>query len=94
MDLIRIYISCLDALFAYCFQHERIGALAGKHLRCLAIDGEPVLHQEVLLEDVVGRIRDVEQKTVYFSYCFFARRLWLAMTAVCSASSSITSSGY
>ncbi len=38
-----------------------IGALAGKHLRRLVLEGETVLHQEVLLEDVVGRIRDVEQ---------------------------------
>jgi len=38
-----------------------IGALAGKHLRRLVLDGETVVHQEVLLEDKVGRIRDVEQ---------------------------------
>ena len=38
-----------------------IGALAGKHLRRLVLDGETVVHQEVLLENKVGRIRDVEQ---------------------------------
>jgi glucose/arabinose dehydrogenase len=38
-----------------------IGALAGKHLRRLELDGETVVHQELLLENVVGRIRDVRQ---------------------------------
>ncbi len=38
-----------------------IGALAGKHLRRLVIEGETVVHQEVLLQDLVGRIRDVAQ---------------------------------
>jgi glucose/arabinose dehydrogenase len=38
-----------------------IGALAGKHLRRLVIEGETVVHEEVLLQDLVGRVRDVAQ---------------------------------
>jgi glucose/arabinose dehydrogenase len=38
-----------------------LGALAGKHLRRLETSGETVVHQEVLLEGVLGRIRDVTQ---------------------------------
>jgi glucose/arabinose dehydrogenase len=38
-----------------------IGALSQKHLRRLELNGETVVHQEELLKDVVGRIRDVAQ---------------------------------
>ena len=38
-----------------------IGALAGQHLRRLEIDGERVTAQELLLQGVVGRVRDVRQ---------------------------------
>jgi glucose/arabinose dehydrogenase len=38
-----------------------IGALAGKHLRRLVVSGETIVHQEVLLENLVGRIRAVIQ---------------------------------
>jgi aldose sugar dehydrogenase len=36
-----------------------LGALAQQHIRRLVIDGESVFHQEQLLRDQVGRIRDV-----------------------------------
>ncbi len=36
-----------------------VGALAGKHLRRLELRGDKVVHQEVLLKNRVGRIRDV-----------------------------------
>ncbi|RLW68938.1 MAG: hypothetical protein B6D68_02825 [spirochete symbiont of Stewartia floridana] len=36
-----------------------VGALAGKHLRRLELRGDTVIHQEVLLKNSVGRIRDV-----------------------------------
>jgi len=38
-----------------------VGALAGKHLRRLELDGNRIIGQEVLLENQIGRIRDVEQ---------------------------------
>ncbi len=38
-----------------------IGALAGQHLRRVVIDGDRVVHQEVLLDRAIGRIRDVRQ---------------------------------
>lgn len=38
-----------------------VGALAGRHLRRLVVDGERIAAQEVLLEGVLGRIRDVKQ---------------------------------
>ncbi|MGL1892600.1 MAG: PQQ-dependent sugar dehydrogenase [Spirochaetaceae bacterium] len=36
-----------------------VGALAGKHLRRLEVEGNTVIHQEVLLKNIIGRIRDV-----------------------------------
>ncbi len=36
-----------------------VGALAGRHLRRIELDGERVVDQEVLLQDAIGRIRDV-----------------------------------
>ncbi|OQX29182.1 MAG: hypothetical protein B0D92_05075 [Spirochaeta sp. LUC14_002_19_P3] len=36
-----------------------VGALAGQHLRRLVLQGNTVRHQEVLLKDKIGRIRDV-----------------------------------
>ena len=36
-----------------------IGALAQRHLRRIVLDGENVVHQEVLLDGELGRIRDV-----------------------------------
>ncbi len=36
-----------------------VGALAGKHLRRLELRGNEVVHQEVLLQGQLGRIRDV-----------------------------------
>jgi aldose sugar dehydrogenase len=36
-----------------------VGALAGEHLRRVDLDGDSVVGQEVLLQGVVGRIRDV-----------------------------------
>lgn len=38
-----------------------VGALAGRHLRRLERDGEAIVSQEVLLDNRVGRIRDVRQ---------------------------------
>jgi glucose/arabinose dehydrogenase len=38
-----------------------LGALAGTHLRRLVVDGETIVHEEVLLDGVVGRVRDVAQ---------------------------------
>ena len=37
-----------------------VGALAGKHLRRLELEGRRVVDQEVLLKNRIGRIRDVE----------------------------------
>ncbi len=37
-----------------------VGALAGKHLRRLELEGRQVVDQEVLLKNRIGRIRDVE----------------------------------
>lgn len=37
------------------------GALAGQQIRRLVLDGERVTHQEILLKDRVGRVRDVVQ---------------------------------
>jgi glucose/arabinose dehydrogenase len=36
-----------------------VGALAGRHLRRLEMDGDTVSSQEVLLDDLAERIRDV-----------------------------------
>jgi glucose/arabinose dehydrogenase len=36
-----------------------VGALAGAHLRRLVLQGERIIHQEVLLHNQIGRIRDV-----------------------------------
>ena len=41
--------------------HIFVGALAGQHLRRLVIDGRKVVHQEVLLQGQLGRIRDVRE---------------------------------
>ena len=38
-----------------------VGALAGRHLRRLEVEGRRVVRQEVLLLDTLGRIRDVRQ---------------------------------
>ncbi|MDT8298955.1 MAG: PQQ-dependent sugar dehydrogenase, partial [Spirochaetaceae bacterium] len=38
-----------------------VGALAGQHLRRLELRGNRVVHQEVLLSRIVGRIRDVRR---------------------------------
>lgn len=38
-----------------------VGALAGQHLRRVELDGDRVVDQEVLLQGVVGRVRDVRQ---------------------------------
>jgi glucose/arabinose dehydrogenase len=38
-----------------------IGALSGKQLRRVVLDGTRVVRQEVLLQDTLGRIRDVRQ---------------------------------
>ncbi len=38
-----------------------VGALAGRHLRRLVVQGERITAQEVLLDGVLGRIRDVRQ---------------------------------
>lgn len=38
-----------------------VGALAGRHLRRVRLDGERAISQEVLVRDVVGRVRDVKQ---------------------------------
>ena len=38
-----------------------IGALSGQQLRRLVLEGRRVVHQEVLLKDTIGRIRDVRQ---------------------------------
>ena len=35
------------------------GALAGQHLRRVSLDGETVLSEDAILENTVGRIRDV-----------------------------------
>ena len=38
-----------------------VGALAGKHLRRLVLEGDRVVHQEQLLVNRVGRVRDVKE---------------------------------
>lgn len=38
-----------------------VGSLVQKQVRRLVLDGETVSHEETLLDDVVGRIRDVRQ---------------------------------
>lgn len=38
-----------------------VGALVGQHLRRLVVEGGRVVHQEVLLQNTLGRIRDVRQ---------------------------------
>jgi glucose/arabinose dehydrogenase len=38
-----------------------VGALAGQHLRRLVVDGREIVHQEVLFEGELGRIRDVRE---------------------------------
>ena len=37
------------------------GALVQQHIRRMVLDGETIVHQEVLLKDSVGRVRDVTQ---------------------------------
>lgn len=36
-----------------------VGALAGQHLRRLVLEGDQIVHQEILLKNVIGRVRDV-----------------------------------
>jgi glucose/arabinose dehydrogenase len=36
-----------------------VGALAGRHLRRLVVEGQEIVHQEPLLDGALGRIRDV-----------------------------------
>jgi glucose/arabinose dehydrogenase len=36
-----------------------VGALAGRHLRRLVVEGQEITHQEPLLDGALGRIRDV-----------------------------------
>lgn len=36
-----------------------VGALAGRHLRRVELDGTDVVSQEILLENTIGRVRDV-----------------------------------
>lgn len=38
-----------------------VGALAGTHLRRVELDGREVVDEEILLDGVVGRVRDVRQ---------------------------------
>lgn len=38
-----------------------IGSLVQRHVRRLVMDGDEVVHQEVLLPDAIGRVRDVRQ---------------------------------
>ncbi|MFW6212664.1 MAG: PQQ-dependent sugar dehydrogenase [Spirochaetota bacterium] len=38
-----------------------VGALAGTHLRRLELQGDQVVEQEVLLDGVIGRVRDVRE---------------------------------
>jgi glucose/arabinose dehydrogenase len=45
-----------------------VGALAGQHLRRLVVGGREVVHQEVLLQGQLGRIRDVRQGPDGFLY--------------------------
>ncbi|HMP89023.1 MAG TPA: PQQ-dependent sugar dehydrogenase [Kiritimatiellia bacterium] len=35
------------------------GALVQQHIRRLVVEGEQIIHQEILLKDMVGRIRDI-----------------------------------
>jgi glucose/arabinose dehydrogenase len=45
-----------------------VGALAGQHLRRLVVDGREIVHQEVLLQGQLGRIRDVREGPDGFLY--------------------------
>lgn len=45
-----------------------IGALGQQHLRRLVIDGDEIVHQEVLLDQEIGRIRDVRTGPDGFIY--------------------------
>ena len=38
-----------------------VGALAGQHLRRLVVRGREIVHQEVLLQGQLGRIREVRE---------------------------------
>jgi glucose/arabinose dehydrogenase len=38
-----------------------VGALAGQHLRRLVVDGREIVHQEILFQGQLGRIRDVRE---------------------------------
>jgi glucose/arabinose dehydrogenase len=50
-----------DAAFSGWKGNLFVGALAGQHLRRLVVDGQKVVHQEVLLKGQIGRIRDVRE---------------------------------
>ena len=41
-----------------------VGALAGRHLRRLVTNGDEIVHQEILLKNSIGRIRDVRATAV------------------------------
>jgi glucose/arabinose dehydrogenase len=45
-----------------------VGALAGQHLRRLVVRGQEILHQEVLLQGQLGRIREVREGPDGFLY--------------------------
>ena len=45
-----------------------VGALAGQHLRRLVVRGREIVHQEVLLEGQLGRIREVREGPDGFLY--------------------------
>ncbi|MBN2553048.1 MAG: PQQ-dependent sugar dehydrogenase [Spirochaetales bacterium] len=45
-----------------------VGALAGQHLRRLVVEGREVVHQEVLFQGQLGRIRDVREGPDGFLY--------------------------
>jgi glucose/arabinose dehydrogenase len=45
-----------------------VGALAGQHLRRLVVEGREIVHQEVLFEGELGRIRDVREGPDGFLY--------------------------
>ena len=45
-----------------------VGALAGQHLRRLVVAGREIVHQEVLLQGQLGRIRDVREGPDGFLY--------------------------
>ncbi|MDX1668217.1 MAG: PQQ-dependent sugar dehydrogenase [Limnobacter sp.] len=48
-------------LFSQWKGHLLVGALAGRHLRLVKLDGTKVVGQEVLLDELNARIRDVRQ---------------------------------